>query len=250
MNILSNEDIHDACPAAFALAPADRCSALYKFIPTMPIVDAMRERGWEVTRARQSRKASEHGAHNITFALPGTDGHRAIGHYRPSAHLINSHNCTRRLTFYAGLDVCACDNQLHVPVPGMSTAIDRIHLMGFGEVDLDALIVLLLNTHATIAGTVAAMRHLTLDAHAQREFATQAVMLKNGNASALFAAPDDIDFALRINREADAAPTLWNTLNTVQENLIQRGRHGGIHEVLRNNKLNSALWTQATAMLN
>ena len=52
-------------------------------------------------------------------------------------------------------------------------------------------------------------------------------------------------------READSEPTVWNTLNVVQENLIERGRRGkGVHEIIRNHNLNLALWQEATALLN
>lgn len=45
--------------------------------------------------------------------------------------------------------------------------------------------------------------------------------------------------------------SLWTTYNVVQENLIERGRTGrGVHEILRNEKLNHALWSDAQTLLN
>ena len=243
------QDLIEVCPAVVATQPHARASARYEFIPTLPLVERLCSAGWQIASARQNaRTERDTGAHSVMFDLPGQDGVRRVGQYRATAYLFNSHDCTRRFSLAAGLSVCACDNQLHVTVEGIGETLDHIHLGG--DFDLSAAMKLVENKHSNIALTVGRMTSQFLCQEDVWNFGQRALMHVNGHASPLFVRDADVEYAITPRREEDKELTLWNTLNVVQENLIQRGRRGGLHEVLRNHKLNVALWNEATALLN
>jgi len=245
---LTLPEIRELAPAAFADAPHPDVSARYQFIPTLPILNRFIEAGWPVVSAHQ-RSDDRFASHRLTFGV--AQGERNyMGHFRPTAHLINSHDHSRRLTFSLGLEVCVCDNQLHMPIADISSAIERIHL-GNGRFDLNEVFNLITSGHESLVGVVTAMRSHHIDDATRLTFARRALMHADGHGDILFAPVAQAEPLLVPLRESDSEPTVWNTLNVVQENLIEKGRKGrGIHEILRNHTLNTALWTEATALLN
>lgn len=76
--------------------------------------------------------------------------------------------------------------------------------------------------------SVRSMASMQLTAGEQRAFATAALVARYEDK----AAPVTPDQVLTLRRHEDAAPTIWNTLNTVQESLIR----GGLRYVQRDDK--------------
>lgn len=109
--------------------------------------------------------------------------------------------------------------------------------------------------------SVAEMNSLQLSAPEQAAFASAALQLRYDSPEE---SPITSDKLLTLKRRDDAAPTLWNTLNTVQENIIRGGisyiqRNEQGHRVARrqtrevrgidqNTAINRALWTLAEEM--
>ena len=246
--MLTLQQIKNAAPAVFADAPHPDVSARYQFIPTLPILQRFLDSGFPCVSAHQ-RADDAYASHRLTFGVDIAQ-RNYMGHFRPTAHLINSHDRTRRLTFSLGMTVCVCDNQLHMPLEGISSAIERIHL-GDGTFNLDEVFGLITNGHENLIANVAAMRSHHVDDDTRLRFARRAVMHADGHGDILFVPSASAEPLLTPRRESDAEPTVWNTLNVVQENLIERGRRGkGVHEIIRNHNLNLALWQEATALLN
>lgn len=242
-------------PAIGATAPDPRVSARYAFVPTLPIVEAMLERGWTIADARQNHNTDPFAMHRVTFGLPLDDAcaQRLVDECWPTAHLFNSHNRTRQITWCVGLHVCICANQAHCPIDGLGTELTRFHLQGHtGAFTPAALFDSAAESHAGLAARVNDMRQLTLTDSQRLDLAQDALALLRNAASRNFVPRADAEPLLYAQREAQRPlRDLWTTFNIVQENAIERGRRGrGVHEILRNNKLNSTLWQNALSLLN
>src|SRR3954471_4469210 len=56
---LSNDQLHRSAPSIFAPTPWHRMSDRYRFVPTIEVVDMLRDRGFMPVRAQQSRSRIE-----------------------------------------------------------------------------------------------------------------------------------------------------------------------------------------------
>jgi hypothetical protein len=172
--------------------------------------------------------------------------------------LVNSHDGTSSYQLMAGIFRLVCSNGMVVSSGGM----DEVRIKHAGDV-IPAVIdgcVQILDRMPEVSEQVREWSGLRLSDGQQRAFAAAALTLKYDEEEAPFSA----DKLLTVKRREDAAPTLWNTLNTVQENVIR----GGVGYVLRdesgrrkqirrtrevngidqNVKLNRALWVLAEEM--
>src|SRR6266403_2854016 len=105
---LTNDQIMKAAPSVFALEPWERMSEKYKFIPTIQVVDAMRDNGFMPVRAGQSRSRipgkAEFTKHLLRFRhvdYMDTSG-RVVGDEIPEIVLMNSHDGTSAYKLNAG----------------------------------------------------------------------------------------------------------------------------------------------------
>jgi len=245
------DDLRTAAPAAFALEPAPDVSNRYVYIPTMPIVERLLDNGWHIKHAHQ-RENDPFASHRIDFIVPTDSGldQRVLGEMTPTASLYNSHNRTRRMSFTIGMHVTICANQLQAALSQHSC--ERIHLEN--GPDVEALIDSVFSHHSDYALTIKQMKDLPLYEREQVDFAVRAEMIGGNHASPLFV---DRSRArqLLVDRHAhqrEPSDSLWRTYNVVQENLIEGGRSGrrGVHEIIRNFRLNNELWSVAKAFLN
>ncbi len=58
-SVLSNQQLRQLTPSAFAAEPFAKCSARYAYIPTVDVIDGLRENGFVPTFAKQSAARSE-----------------------------------------------------------------------------------------------------------------------------------------------------------------------------------------------
>lgn len=242
------DDALTLAPAIGATTPAAHLSGRYRQIPTLPIVEALVENGWEITSARQNRTDDPFAMHRVDFSLPGTDAlaRRFPGEMRLAAHIFNSSNGSRRLSFCCGVYVCVCSNQAHAPMRREN--IDRVHV-GRGGFDIRRMIGETINEGNALVTQVERMRSTHLDATRRVEFARAALAQSRGFIDASFVVPGDALPLLHPMRESQVnAADVWTTFNVVQERLIERGKRGGVHEILRNDHLNKFLWAQAVAL--
>lgn len=241
-------------PAIGATAPAAHCTARYSFVPTLPIVEAMLERGWTINNVHQNGHDDPFAMHCVTFGLPAFtgDSRRLLGEVRPTAHIYNSHDCSRRISWAVGLEVCVCNNQLHMPVDGVGEQLTRFHLLGHTAGFTPAILFdSAAESHMGLATQVANMRQRTLRDSERLDLAQDALALLRGAVSRDFVPRGEAEWLLHAQRESQRdARDLWTTYNVVQENAIERGKRGGVHEIRRNASLNQQLWRSATALLN
>jgi hypothetical protein len=209
------------------------------------------DEGWQITHAHQ-RKDDPFSSHRIDFYVPTNTGlvKRVLGEMQPTASLYNSHNRTRRMSFTIGMHVCICSNQLQVALSQHSC--ERIHLED--GPDVNALIDSIFAQHGDYAREIERMNERPLTEGEQRDFAVRAEMISGNHASPLFV---DRSHAYKLladmhAQEREPSESLWRTYNVVQENLIEGGRthRSGVHEIIRNFRLNNELWNAAKAFLN
>lgn len=254
--VLSDAQLMQMVPSAFAESAHGSRSDRYAFVPTSAVIGALRKEGFEPVSATQSSARTAEKAnytkHMITFARAGAQLAK-VGDSVPQVALVNSHDGSSVYELMSGLYRLACSNGLIVS-DGQFESVSVRHTGDvIGEV-IDGSFRVIEN--AAKAGEVAAeWKAIELKPQEATVFATAAMQLRFGGEKQPFY-PERL---LNIKREADRGQDLWTAFNRVQENLIgggQRGRNAnGRRQTVRaikgidgNVGLNKALWTLAEQM--
>lgn len=273
---LNNEQLFKSAPSIFASKPWEEVSAKYKFIPTIQVVESLREAGFFPVKAQQSacriEGKGEFTKHLIRFQRvqdmvdrqavnPGHFFYAKNGQQEPEVPeiiLVNSHDRSSGYQLEAGLFRLVCSNGLTVK----SSVLDSVSVRHSGNVQ-DLVIdgcCRIIDAMPEVLGHVDTMKRIRLDRREQEIFAAAAVQLRYpddeaGNQTA----PIEATKLLRPRRQADTAPDLWSTFNVVQENFIKGGIAGrgttgkrmstrAVKSVNEDLRLNKALWTLAEQM--
>lgn len=253
---LSNDELNRRAPAAFADAAHDSRSARYAYIPTLRVIEALRDSGFQPVRATQSNSRLGRQCftkHMISFArMDGTQMLR-VGDSVPQVNLVNSHDGTSAYNLIAGLYRLACNNGLmvadscvqSVKVQHTGDIVGRVIEGSFAVID-----------GAVKAGAVAQRwGNILLTQREQNAFVDAAALLRWDEGTAPIAA----ERLITPKRDADIGDDLWRVFNRAQENLIgggQRGRNAKnrrmtvrpVAAIDGNVKLNRALWSLAESM--
>jgi len=247
-NGISVESLRDRIPSIFATSASEKMSARYAYIPTIEIVNAMRETGMVATEVRQSgsRLADNRGfgKHLIRFQHANTK--MVPGQYINQAILVNSHNGACSLDFSRGCYVVNCANGLCSPVGEH----DEIKVRHSGNVDdiIDATFEVVSSFEAQ-SESIENMRRITLTPQEQSIFSESAMALKVESETEL----KGHSVLLKPRRIEDTKPDLWTTFNVVQENMVGGGRRAtprgrkmrAVNGIDESVKLNRALWLLA-----
>jgi hypothetical protein len=256
---LSNEQIKAIAPSVFATEPWHKMSAKYTFIPTIQVVDQMRREGFQPVAVTQSRSRiegkGEFTKHQIRFrdARNGiTPQLTHLGQLFSEIILTNSHDGASAYIIDAGMTRLVCMNGMVVDA-GQRNAM-RVRHSGSADGIIEASYEVV-EMFPRVIESAEQFNALQLTAPQQEAFAAAALELRYDDAAPV--TPKQI---IRPRRSEDAKPNLWNTFNTVQENLINGGVRSfdpatrrrnttravtGINE---NTKLNKALWTLTEKM--
>ena len=270
---LSNEDLRRKAPSIFALEPwqgdATRAgmSEKYRFIPTVDVVNALRDANFYPVQAAQSRSRipgkQEFTRHMLRFRLRGQDSPSTIGERILEMVLTNSHDGTACYNLMLGIFELVCGNGLVV----CSSLLESIRARHTGSQSLPQQVIngslALFDKAPGVINRVAEFQRIELSPEEQEGYAVAALPLLD---SSLDITPEAI---LQPRRREDRgtgsqmyfrpAPTLWKTFNVVQENMLKGGARGlsttgrrihtrAIQAVDRDVKLNKALWTLTEKM--
>lgn len=249
--MLTLSDLHRLTPAVFATEPHPNVSPLYEFMPTLPIIQELIDRGWMIRSAHQnSRRVDPYASHRIVFDVPNVPEVKKVGDVYPTCTLFNSHNRTRRRSFVIGFFRTWCSNQAQVAV--LAQQLDRIHIIGHGRTDAQTTITAALEQFGTLATEFNNMTHRVLTPAEADLFGRQALSIKRYGEpkfADLYTTADSQQ-VLAARREVDAGDSLWLTYNRLQESLLH-GSARGVNEVNQNRKINLVLWdTAKTYLLN
>ena len=257
---LSNNELMKRAPSIFAVQPWEKVSARYAFIPTVQVIDKMRSEGFMPFDVMQSRTRipgkQEFTKHMIRFRdLRHGDAPAiaALGTIYPELVLTNAHDGASAYKLDLGLFRLVCHNGMMVS----SGSVSQMSVRHSGDVNgiIEASYEIV-EQFPRVLESVEQFSQLRLTAPQQTAYATAALQLRYDEGEAPIAPA----MVIKPRRSADADPTLWNTLNVAQENLIQGGIRGrnpetsrrvrtrAVQGISENTRLNKALWTLTEEM--
>lgn len=195
-------------------------SSRYTYVPTIQIVEHLQAAGYGVFAAMQSgsRDADKRSHTKHMIRLRPLNQSVIVGGSFPEIVMVNSHDGTSAYKLMAGIFRLVCSNGMIVAestiedvrvkhtgniLAGVSEAVDRLS----GSLPL-------------LGSKIEQFQSLRLDRPEQEAFATAALSTRWEGANE---APIGAQSLLAPRRSEDMDPTLWNTLNTVQESLIRGG---------------------------
>lgn len=269
MQLMSNDEIRKVAPSAFATQAYERMSQRYAFIPTFNVIEQMRSTGLVPVNASQSvariEGKREFAKHRIRFMREADLRHFGQGgFYRsdeqpeiPMVDLVNGHDGSSAYVLDAGIFVVRCANGLVV----CSSSLGSIRVRHSGNVVDDVLegTYSIINEFPGVIERIGEMKAITLQQPQQQAFANAAALLKWTPDEKTGALPVNSTELLRARRRDEQTPTLWNTFNVVQENLLKGGvvgrstsgrrtRTRAVGSVSEDVRLNRALWVLAESM--
>lgn len=255
---LNDEQLRKNAPSIFATEPWVEVSDRYKFIPTIEVVNGLRDSGFVPVQASQSscRIAGkrEFTKHMVKFKL---NQDIEIAGTFPEIVLINSHDRTSSYQLMLGFFRLVCSNGMIV---GDTIAKVKTRHSGHGDLRQDVIDASyeISNEVPQTMELIENWRDKPLTPEMQLVYAQSATEL---NPSTIDIPPRQL---LQSRRYADRPNSsgerdLWTTYNVVQENLIKggvsgRGSNGRIRRtravkaIDKDVKLNKALWTLTEGM--
>lgn len=254
---LTLDQIREATPSVFAESKHESRSDRYTYIPTSQIVEHLMGRGFGVFAVNQggSREEDKRGftKHMIRFRALGQV--IQVGQTHNEIVLLNSHDGTSSYRLMAGVFRLVCSNGLIVA----QSTIEDIRIQHTGNILAEVAdgVDRMATQLPRLTDSVRSMEAIELNGGEREAFARAALTTKYGENSPI--APVQV---LEVRRHEDRPPTLWNTLNTVQESMmnggqkyrletergVQRRRTNSIHSVDGTTNINRALWQLAEEM--
>ena len=232
INPLSNEELHALAPSIYATEKHDSRSNRFTPVPTIDIVNALRDRGFLPMSVKQCKTRDlsrrEFTKHCVRFRKEEHAG----GTYRnevaiPELVLQNANDGTCRYKLMGGLFRKLCLNGL-VVADGMIQAVSISHTGPVMPQVIEGTYRVL--EHASVALQAASdWRGVILPPHERLAFAREALAIRFGADPLQPELPYQAiapEALLIPRRDADRASDLWTTFNTVQENAIKGGLSG------------------------
>lgn len=253
-NPLTNDQIMAVAPSIFADEKHGSRSERYTYIPTITVVEQLRNEGFMPFMACQARCRDEGKREFTKHMLRLRHASQITSGEANEIILLNSHDGTSSYQMLAGTFrfVCAngmvCGDTLNdIRVPHKGNIVDNVIEGAFRVVE----------DFELINGQVDGMKSLTLDSREQEVFAHAALSLKYDLEAG--AAPITEAQILLPKRREDAGSDLWSTFNRVQERMIKGGLPGRttngrnmrtrpITGIDQDIKLNRSLWLLAEGM--
>lgn len=256
---LDNAALQQLAPSVFATHPWEGvnggrgASERYMFLPTIEIVEALRERDFFPVRAQQSRAniggRVDFVRHMLRFRHADyLAGAMKVGDEIPEIVLTNSHDLSTQVQVDAGIFRLACMNGMVVA----SEMMDNLHIKVRHIGDVDKKQAILDATYEVasvipqVMGQVETWKRIELTRPQQVAFANAALELKDNK----IVLANDV---LRRQRPQDTGNDLWTVTNVVQEHLLKGGDRGkaktgrrtttkAVKSVSEDLRLNRALW--------
>ena len=257
---LTDEQIQQLAPSAFAGQAYEKQSDRYAFIPTTEVISTLRDAGYMPVQASQSASRipgkGMFTKHMLRFASQN-DNLSVVGDSKLEAVLINSHDGTSAYHLSLGVFRLVCSNGLVVA----DSLVESIRIRHTGNI-----------VREVLDGTVRMFQNIEVVKETIRRW--QQIVLTDAEALALAESAHGLRFdestpsvepvrLLQSFRGADQGNDLWRTTNRIQENLLRggqrynyqdaegrarRNRTRQVKGIDQDTKLNKAIWTLATKM--
>lgn len=222
---LSNEELLKAAPSIFSETPIEGVSSRYAFVPTYSVLDTFREAGYYPIMASESKVRNNENnqgyqKHIIQF--------RSLDNLlRPNSNdeyadivLTNSHNRTSSFIVDLAFFRIVCSNMLVVPSHSFSH--HSIVHSGFNISKVNTAINEVTAYMPRIKSEIEKFKSIRLSLLEQYSLANAAIDIRFDKQI------HDVNAKefLKITRDEDEMPTLWNVFNRVQEAMIRGGAKG------------------------
>jgi len=243
---LTNPQLAKLAPAIFAEEPHRKLSDKYVFIPTINIVDDLRNLGWYPYRVQQANvrnpEITNKQVHKIIFR-------QEKDIVNPSEIVnellsINSHDGRIKLSFYSGIFRTICTNGMVVMEQNFGGF--TIKHIGYTFEDIESLVINHIQSMNQVVNKIKEYQSIELTAGQQLQLASIAhdILKLNSNLPQ--------GELIKPRRTEDEKNDLWTVWNRIQENVTQGGMrfHGEkrtvvtkrIDNIKRNTKINITLW--------
>ncbi len=255
-NPLTNDQLYRFAPSVFAEEKHESRKESYKFIPTINIVEALRNEGFFPVSASESRVRDDskkgYAKHLLRFRQH--DAFTNVGDVKPEIVLLNSHDGTSSYQLSAGLYRLVCSNGMIVA----DSQIDAVRVRHSGNV-IDNVIEGTYNIVREIPKVIEhmdIMKEISLYPDEQLALTEAAKVLRWDSEEVEV----DNKELLRPRRMADKSTDLWTTFNILQEKILGGGvmvqnketqrsqRAREVKSVTENVRLNKSLWVLAEMM--
>ena len=256
------ERLRQIAPSVFAEQAHGSRSAAYKYIPTSEILTGLARQGFRPYAVMQggSREEEKRGFTKHLLRLRHDSQRLEVGGTHNEIVLLNSHDGTSSYRLMAGVFRLICGNGMVVA----QNLIDDIRIPHKGNIEGQVIegCISILDRLPEVSESIREMDALRLTPGEPQAFARAALVARYDDPEK--PAPVKAEQILTLRRNEDAAPTMWNTLNAVQENLVrgglgyvQRNENGRliarrrtreIGGIDQNTNINRALWALAEEM--
>ena len=221
---LNHDQLQKTAPSIFSERPSEKVSNKYAFVPTVQVVEQLEKRNWYPVNAREQRVLKDDGRqgyqkHVIRFHMPHQLD-QSINEVIPEIVLTNSHNRSSCFQFSVGLFRLVCSNGLLVADAMISQM--KVRHIGYNNDQVHHIIDSIVEHTPTVLNRLDDLKQIELTRQEQTAFATSAAMEK-WNIDLCERLPFEPEKLLTPHRHEDTSPSLWNTYNTVQENLTKGG---------------------------
>ena len=250
-NLISKIVMRTQAPAVFNRDPHVDCSSKYKVFSTWDAIQALAKKGWYPTDAMQvqARELEDRqvAKHLVRFR---NDKLTIDKDNIPEIVLGNSHNRSHAWTLDGGVFRFVCSNGMIVCDEEFGRI--RMRHMKHEMSDILEATEKFADHVGNLSRSVKTMKDIRLDKKDRTHFALEAQAVRYPNEKQF---PFDSSFLLVPRRPADYEPTLWNTLNVIQENIMKGGipysRAVGTHtkgmtravrSVSENLRINKGVW--------
>ena len=226
---LTLEQIEEACPAVFQeAAHPEKVSDKYQHISTLPVLAAMSEAGFGVSRAQQTKTraagARGYARHLLSFRPMSAFAKTTVGDAIPEVVLINSHDGNSAYRLHVGLFRMVCENGM---IAGRNFETISIRHRGSPALEVAEQSQRIFEEYVPkLKDWVAGATTTILTQKQMNQFAEQAQQIRYEEQ------PFDPRELLAVRRGADEGNDLWHVYNRVQENLMR----GGIKFMNANNR--------------
>lgn len=263
---LTNEEINELAPSAFASQPWYAQSARYAFVSTASVIDSMRSVGflpYSVVQARTRTAGKEFFTKHVIRFRPENAALSQVGDTAVESVMTNSHDGTSAWEIALGAFRLACLNGLMVS-EGLAQVIKIRHTGNIID-DVISGTSRILESAPKVIEAISQWKSIILSESEQMVLAESAHALRFENGS-----PVEAEKLLGVRRYSDNANDLWTVFNRIQENVIsgglrvvvpghvdettgdyvqsRRNRTRAVTGIAESTKLNRELWTLAEKM--
>jgi len=259
---LTDQNLMRLAPSIFADNPFHEVSSRYTFIPTIQVVNLLRQEGWFPTQARESqvRLEDKQGFQKHIIRFNRENDIQKIQEETPQIVLVNSHDRSCAYQFSAGFFRLICMNGLIVA--SAAQQFKTRHLNWEPEKIIETSYEILESTPLTLE-TINSAKQISLTPPERKAFAEASTLLLYDNISDSPFSPNKLLIPHRYSDKQNEM-SLWNTFNIVQENILKGGVRGivknkdghrrnytsrKVKSIDRDVKLNRALWHLMTSLL-